>query len=368
MASTPLLKEQLLAGGVLVDDTASVPRTYKFCYPAVLHFGDPEREYHAAMSEALLFDLSDRAQIEMTGKDAQQFLHNFCTNDITPLEPGQGCEAFVTNLKGRVLAHVFVFVADDSVWIETTARAEETLLTHFDRYLISEDVQLRSRTEQFGELYLTGPTSGDKLSPLGIQSEPLGLLEQTITHHGDRIVVVRRVDVVREQGFLLSVDRTRLVSLWKELTKSGVLPGGAQAFHALRVESGFPLDGLDLSDQNLAQEAARTRRAISFTKGCYLGQEPIARIDALGHVNRELRGLRLSSLPPPEIGDGILAEDGRKIGVITSSAVVPGDDRPIALGYVRSSHVKPGTVVLVRVGDQETNATVFWREEPPPTQ
>lgn len=366
MASSGLLNEQRLAGGVPLDDKTSAPQTYRFCYPAILHFGDAEREYQAAKGEAVLFDVSDRAQIEMTGKDARQFLNNFCTNDINRLGTEEGCEAFVTNVKGRILAHIFVFVNDDSVWIETNRHVEEALLAHFDRYLITEDVQLHSRTDQFGQLFVTGPDSGEKLSSLNIQSNSLGLLEHTITHRGDYSLVTRQLDLLGQPGCLLSVDRTRLLDLWQKLIASGIRPGGAEAFHAHRIESGFPLYGLDLTDDNLAQEAARTQRAISYTKGCYLGQEPIARIDALGHVNRELRILRLKSTPAPEAGAVIRAENGREIGAITSSAMVPGEDRSVALGYVRSSHAKPETAVIVRADVREIPATVFWHEQSTP--
>jgi len=241
-------------------------------------------------------------------------------------------------------------------------------LAHFERYLITEDVQLLSRTDQFGELLVTGPDSAEKLSSLNIQSNTLGLLEHTITHRGDDSLVIRRVDLLGQPGSLLSVDRTRLLDLWQELTASGIRPGGAEVFHAHRIESGFPLYGLDLTDDNLAQEAARTQRAISYTKGCYLGQEPIARIDALGHVNRELRILRLNSTPSPEAGAKIRAEDGREIGTITSSAMVPGEDRSVAMGYVRSSHAKPEIAVIVRADGREVPVTLFWQEQSTPNR
>ncbi len=368
MTSSALLNEQRLAGGVPLDHKTSAPKTYRFCNPAILHFGDPEREYQAAKSEAVLFDVSDRAQIEVAGKDARKFLNNFCTNDIHRLGTGQGCEAFVTNVKGRILAHIFVFVTDGSVWIETNRHVEETLLAHFDRYLITEDVQLHSRTDQFGELFVTGPDSAEKLSSLNIPVNTLGLFEHAIIDRGDGSLVIRRLDLLGQLGCVLSVDRTRLSNLWQHLTASGIRPGGAEAFHACRIESGFPLHGLDLTDDNLAQEAARTQLAISYTKGCYLGQEPIARIDALGHVNRELRILCLNSTPAPDAGTVIRAENGREIGVITSSAMVPGEGRSVALGYVRSSHAESETAVIVRADDREIPATVLWHEQSTPNR
>jgi folate-binding protein YgfZ len=163
-----------------------------------------------------------------------------------------------------------------------------------------------------------------------------------------------------QPGVFLATARTQLARLWRELIAASVYPAGAAAFHACRIEAGFPLYGIDLSENNLAQEAARTDIAISFTKGCYLGQEPIVRIDALGHVNREVRGLRLESAPTPEPGDAVLSDQGREVGVITSSALVPGEDRPIALGLLRSSHATPGTEVRVRIGDTQIGASVFW--------
>jgi folate-binding protein YgfZ len=191
-------------------------------------------------------------------------------------------------------------------------------------------------------------------------SDSLQLFQHTSHERDDTRLAIRRVDLLGKPGYLLATNRTNLARLWKSLILEGVSPGGAAAFHACRIESGFPLYGLDLSDKNLAQEAARTERAISLTKGCYLGQEPIARLDALGHVNRELRALRLASEPAPEPGDVVASDEGREIGVVTSSATHPGEKRPIALGFLRSSHTKPDTAVRVRVGRADVPATVFW--------
>ena len=363
MTSAALLDEQQLAGGVPVSDQNSARETYWFCHPTMLQFGDSQREYQAAKSEVALFDVSDRAQIEMTGKDARNFLNNFCTNDVNRLGSQAGCEAFITNIKGRILAHVFIFITDDSgVWIETTPNVQEALLTHLDRYLINEDVELHSRTGQFGELFITGPRSGEALSSFNLPASAIGLCEHAIAHRADGSIVVRRVDLFGQPGFLLSVDRTKLLDLWKELTAGGLSPGGAEAFHAHRIESGFPLYGLDLNDDVLAQEAARTQQTISYTKGCYLGQEPISRIDAIGHVNRELRVLKINSTLAAETGAVIKAEDGREIGAVTSSAMIPGEERSVALGYIRSSHVEPETAVIVSIGNNEILATVSWHE------
>lgn len=344
---------QQSADAVFADSAAVAPRA--------VHFGDPRVEYEAATSAAALFDLSDRSQIEVTGGDRVTFLHNFCTNDVKKLQAGEGGEAFVTNVKGRILAHVFVFATDQALWIETVANAEETLLAHLDRYLITEDVELHGRTAELGELFVSGKQASQALNNNGIDVPDLGPYGHTSAQPGEFPVVVRRVDLLGAPGYLVSVARAYVATLWEQLHEAGAQPAGSAAFHPLRIEAGMPLYGVDLSEDNLAQEAARNSQAISFTKGCYLGQEPIARIDALGHVNRELRGLQLSSGKPPEPGAPVFTgDDSQEIGHVTSSALSYSDDRPVALALLRSNWTAPGTEVTVKCGDEPVRATVFW--------
>ena len=136
---------------------------------------------------------------------------------------------------------------------------------------------------------------------------------------------------------------------------AAVTPAGGAVFEALRIEAGFPLYGVDISEDNIAQEAGRTKQAISFTKGCYLGQEPIARLDAMGHVNRELRGMRLAEGPVPRGQTPVFDESGaQQVGTITSAAMSYADNKPVALAMLRAQATRPGTSVRVRHADQET--------------
>ena len=303
--SSPLLAEQRALGGVLVNEALPALPTGVLSRPAMRHFGDVLAEYSAATIGVVLFDVSDRVQIELTGKDARAFLHNFCTNDIKRLAAGDGCEAFVTNAKGRILAHVFVFATEQSVWVETSPCDEQSLIAHFDRYLFHADVQLHARTGEYGELLLSGPACRHVLASVCPAAESLAVLQHATSELAGQAIVVRRTDMVGQPGYLLSVRRAGLVDVWRELIREGAAAGGAEVFHACRIIAGFPLHGLDLTEGNLAQEAARTRQAISFTKGCYLGQEPIARIDALGHVNRELCRVRIASETVPAPGAAV---------------------------------------------------------------
>ena len=119
---------------------------------------------HSSSPAIWLFDVSDRVQIELTGSDRAKFLHNFCSNEVKKLEPGQGCEAFVTNIKGKTVGHIFVFAEADALWIESVAGSAATLMSHLDRFLIREDVQLHDRSAEFSELLLVGERSTELLA------------------------------------------------------------------------------------------------------------------------------------------------------------------------------------------------------------
>lgn len=304
------------------------------------------------MLDAWFFEIEGRVQIEVTGRDRVKFLHSFCTNDIKKLQPGQGCEAFVTNVNGKVLGHIFVFAERESLWIESGPGSAAALLPHFDKYVITEDVRFTDRSAEFAELLLGDPQSTELLERLGLSVAALPIYGH-LSHGSDTLPLrsVRRVDWFGSPTWLLSMPVAQRDEVQRTLTQSGARQADGGEAHALRIAAGFPIYGIDITEDNLAQEVGRTSLAISFTKGCYLGQEPIARIDAMGHVNRQLCRLELSSGPLPEAGTPILdkpAPDGKPIGAITSSSWKShGDDKPLVLAYLRSGFAKAGTAVFV---------------------
>ena len=300
-----------------------------------------------------LFDVSDRTQIEVTGRDRVKFLHSFCTNDLQKLQPGQGCEAFVTNVNGKVLGHIFVFAERDSLWLESVASSAAPLLAHFDKYVITEDIRFADRSAEFVELLLVGESSTALLEQLGLSAAKLARNEH-LTHGNDVLPAqsVRRVDWFGSPTWLLSIPVAQRDPAQQALIQAGASLGDVELFHSLRISAGFPLYGSDISEENLAQEVGRTTLAISFTKGCYLGQEPIARIDAMGHVNRQLCRLEIASGSPPVAGTSVFdkpAPDGKAIGTITSAAKnrLADADKPIALAYLRTAFAKTGSPVVV---------------------
>lgn len=358
MSSLDLQEAQCRIDGAtpLADDNTL--KTLRFCLPSILYFGDPVAEKKAAREQAVLFDVSDRSQLKLTGTDRQAFFGNFCTNDVKRLEPGESCEAFVTSAKGRILAHVRAFAGNDALWIESNAQVDDRLLGHLDRYLFNEDVQMSSQTSNYGELLLCGSAAPALLKSLAPAAANLSRGSHCEGDFASGPVSIRRVDWFNHAEYLLSCQRTTLAAFWEYLLESGAQPGGAQTFHQCRIESGFPFFDLDISEENLAQEASRTEQAISFTKGCYLGQEPIARLDALGHVNRVLCGLRIDTPLPPDTGDPIRSNDGKELGTISSSVTAADASCSLALGMIRTSHSKPGSQVQVIVDDTPLNATV----------
>jgi folate-binding protein YgfZ len=275
-------------------------------------------QYEALAAGAGFVELGQRTQIEALGCDRATFLNNLCTNDIRKLAPGQACEAFFTNVQGKVLAHVHVWARPESLVIETVAGLGEKLLAHLDRYLIREQVELLDRSQQWTVFLLGGAQAAGALHYVGPQ-----------------------VEITRPALYLLSCPLDQADNVRKALHAAGATPCESAALEMARIEAGFPWYGQDISEENLAPEVGRDKQAISYVKGCYLGQETIARIDALGHVNRLLTGVAFQGGDVPPRGAELFSGD-KAVGQVTSAAFSPKLQAPLALAYVRRGHHEPG--------------------------
>lgn len=349
--------------------------------------------YRAATTSAALFDLSDWTTISISGPDRASYLHNFCTNEIKKLSAGEGCEAFVATIKGRILGHVLVFVEAESLTLLAVPGANDVLMPHLTKYLIGVEAEVMDRAAETGVLCVAGPkaleTVGNAFSQpadfdgcvtpnekwveaageLGLAGQPgIGPLqaERLQQRVGANVRVGQRKDwlIGRTEffavpGFVVIGPRAGLDRVAETLKQNGAVAAGPQVFEALRIEAGFPWAGRDVSEENIAQEAGRTEQAISFTKGCYLGQEPIARLDAMGHTNRELRTILLESPEVPEAGTPVL-HGGIQVGVITSAALSPARNQAVALAVLKIAAAKSGTPVAVVLGEVELRGTVDW--------
>ena len=305
------------------------------------HFGDPAAEYEALTTAAGRVDLSARTRIELRGEDRAKFLHNLCTNEVRKLSAGAGCEAFLCDARGHVLFHVFVLCRTDSLIVETMPGEGPRLLAHLDRYLIREQVALADRSPETCELLIAGRLAAATIGKLAAKALPTERLGNDEIELAGCNAIVVQTDWIGVEGYLLIGDRADGAKLWQALQAAGARPCGAEALETARIEAGFPWYGVDISDKNLPQEVARDARAISFVKGCYLGQETVARIDALGHVNKSLAGVKFSGNGVPQPGAELKADE-QTVGEITSACFSPRFNAPLALAYLRRGHNQPG--------------------------
>jgi folate-binding protein YgfZ len=300
-------------------------------------------EYQHAHTDAVLFDLSGRSLVEVAGKDAVPFLHNLCTNDIKGLAVGAGCEAFLTTAKARVVAHFFVsrlqHAGREVLWLDNLPGQGEALRRHLDHYLISEDVELTDRSGAITQLYLCGPRAADILDHPTLHrradAAPLATGGQLIPR-----------DHLGLPGYALFWPRDTVADYRRRLSAAGATLAGPETYEVLRVEAGFPEFGRDMDENRLVMEVGRTRQAVSFTKGCYLGQEPIVMARDRGHVNRTLLRLKLTGDSPAPAGAKVLHK-GEQVGEVTSSVWSPQFGAVLALAYLRRGCQEPGTPVEV---------------------
>lgn len=302
----------------------------------------------ALRTHIAVFDVSDRTQIEITGADRTRFLHGLVSNDIKRLKVGQGCETFITDLKGRVVAHVYVFCGENSLWLDGSPGQDDVILRHLGKYLLIDDVQLHSRTAERSELLVTG-TMASQLLQL---DDPLPIASHLSRDADGQPFDIRRVDLLDAPGYLISVPKSRRDTVLLGLRTVGVVEGSEAAFQALRIAAGSPTFGVDISNDNLAQEVARNKQCISFDKGCYLGQETVARLDALGHTNRELRRMVFETSDVPTVGSTVFDASGEtEVGILTSAAVNPdsvaANSTPsiVALGLLKRAALASNTPI-----------------------
>jgi folate-binding protein YgfZ len=330
------MSDKLAIGETLTHDRAGETQPQE----VAPDYGDWQAEYWALRREAGLVPLADYSEIVLTGSDRGAFLNRLCTNRVDRLEPGRGAEALLTDAKAHVLAHVLVFAESDRLVLASLGRFGQRIASHLDYYLIREKVDIRDHSTDVTAFVLAGPRAVATLAGLGITSGLTEHLEHTSANLGGSPVDVRTLLFSVKPWYLLVCHAEAAAELRTALRQAGAKMCGHRAFEALRIEAGWPLYGIDITEANLPQELARDRQTLSFTKGCYLGQETVARLDSRGHVNKTLVGLTLPGEEPPPAGTP-LTIDGEPVGQITSAARSPATGGIVALGYVRRGRNTP---------------------------
>jgi tRNA-modifying protein YgfZ len=303
-----------------------------------------ESEYHAATRACGLVDRSERGKLALTGADAKTFLQGQVSNDVEALSPGAGCYAAVLTPKGKMLGDVRILDAGDEVLLDTERVALQELFNMVRRFSVGYALELHKRTLQRGLLGLLGPEAE---AAAGI--EDLGDAEHA--HAAVQIDGLAARAIRTDLGIDLLCDAEDTEALAGALTARGAEPVSETVADCVRVEHGRPRYGVDLDDSVIPQEADLNDRAVSFSKGCYVGQETVARLFYRGKPNRQIRGLRLSV--PVETGAEITLGD-RVVGRLGSVAESPSLGS-IALALVRRE-APPGSDVLV--GPDHVDAVV----------
>jgi tRNA-modifying protein YgfZ len=334
---SPLHAWQIDAGANLVRDAGML-------MPA--DFGDPQGEYHAARSHAAVFDLSHRGTVALSGADCVAFLHNLCTNDIKKLAPGCACEFFLTTHKARVVGHGFahrLLPADPPrLLLDVTPGTGQQLASHLDRYIVSEQAEVADQSGRDARIHVCGPdalgllpaAAGTLAGATDLQSVGIGSLR--VTRH-DRLAM---------PGWDAVGPGSELTELIRSLVAKGCTPAGNAAYNVLRIEAGVPVEGVDFDSERFVVEIGRAAQAISYTKGCYLGQEPIVMARDRGHANRILCALKIAGAEPVAAGAKVTS-GAEEAGEVTSAVFSPRVGSAVALAYLKRGMQMPGLVLAV---------------------
>ncbi len=351
---TPLHEMTTKAGATYTEEAG-------YAIPA--HFGDPAAEYKQARAGAVVFDRSHRGKVELIGPEAAMFLHNLSSNDITGMPVGAGCEAFLTTAKAKVVSYLYVFHlllhdGQPALWLDVAPGTAEKVFQHLDHFVISEQVEFADRTREFAQMHLAGPQAHHVLEKALVDDVPaLGELQHMVRTFGsDATANIRRHTPLGLPGYDIVCLRGRAETVWQMLLRAGARPAGRETWETLRIEAGTPVQGQDVDETTFAPEVGRNPQAVSYGKGCYLGQEPIVMARDRGQVNRTLLRLKLPDGAVPH--NSALFREGKEVGRVTSSTVSPQVGGAIGLGYVRRGSQEPGTRLEVDVQGQRHPAEV----------
>lgn len=314
-------------------------------------YSDSSAEHQAVRDAAGLFDLSFRSKFTARGSDRVRFLQGMVTNDVKILTPGQGCYALVLDVRGHILADLRVYCAEDQFILDTDTDLLEKTLQALNHYNIGGRTPL-DPLDNFASAIHGPRAKAIMLEALEITLSQLNPLDHISTTWAGYPIRIIRNSELGEDGYEVWVDRDGAKAVWERLIERGrthgLLPCGVNALETLRIEAGVPKYGSELGEDTLPLEAG-VLSALSFNKGCYLGQEIVERARSRGRVNWNLVGLHVESSDPPQPGNRLQA-GGKDVGEITSACLSPTLDRVIAMAYVRREHSDPGAKLTLASG------------------
>jgi folate-binding protein YgfZ len=344
-------------------------------------YGEVEPEYAAIRRGAALLDSPHRGTIIVTGKDRRDFLNRMLTQELKDLAPGTAKSAFWLNRKGRIESDLLLMELGDRIVMDVDIHQAASTAQLLTEFVFSEDVSIQDASDQFHHIAIHGRRAADALAECGFADMPPEPLRCGAFHIANIEVIVTRRDQTAEPGYELIISYHQARSVWESLvtrhSSCVTRPVGWHAFNIARIEAGTPLFNIDFGPTNLPHETGILYDRVSFTKGCYVGQEVVARMENLGKPKQTLVGLSLKADALPVAGGQVFARNeddsmGSEIGVVTSSSLSPMlGAKPIAFAMIKTSHAGPGTLVLVNAEGAQSKATVsplrFWPPAERPT-
>lgn len=318
--------------------------------PAVpAHYGSVADEYRALREGCGLIDRSYYDRIELIGADRHRFLNGYITCDVKGMSPGSGAYGFLTSHQGRILADAVVLAHEDRIWLELPPGKGEEMEAHLEKYILADQVEIRSLDDML-PISLVGPRAAEILGEEAIAvlgSEPWR--HARVKVEGTE-VALQRSDRFGVPGFTLWVSASIAAPLVEILLEGGrVRPVGLEALEILRAEAGIARFGRDFGAENFPQETGAEEAAVSYTKGCYLGQEVVARIHYRGGVQKSLRGLVFEPGQAPNPG-AVLSFEGREVGTVTTVVDSPVLGLPVGLAVLHKRGAAAGTRLEIEGG------------------
>lgn len=320
------------------------------------HYGDVTAEYEVVRGGAGIVDLSHRGKICMTGGDRQAFLHRIVTNEIRALNPGDGTYACMLTPQGKIISDMTVYVSEDHLLLDTESGMVPVLMETLDRYALMDDVVMEDATEQWALIGVVGPMAMEILGGLSMSIRELAYLQHVMSDFQGQTVMAVRSHRTAETSYDVYVKADQAEAFWNALLEQGGKRIGLEVMEILRIEAGIPRYGAELDERIIPNEAVR-ERAVSFQKGCYVGQEPVVMMEHRGRPNRMLTGLKIDGDTLPA-KDAVLKKDGQDAGWITSTVHGKAVDGVLALAFVRRKYMNVGDRLTVETSGVTKKAEI----------
>ncbi len=327
------------------------------------HYGDPVEEHTAVRNGVGIADLSHRGKLRVTGDDRVKWLQSIISNDLLPLTPGRGIYSSLLTHKGKMLSYFRVYALPDSLMIEDVGEIGDATFQALRKFLLyGTKAKMENGAESWGLLLISGPQAPTLIKEaFGCEVGTLQFLSFLTHEIGGQQAMLMRTEETGEVDIEILIPVDGLLPAWERLwtvgTSMGLKPFGTEAREMLRLEAGLPRAGTEMTEEIVPPEANLEGKAFSLSKGCYPGQEVVARMDTYGSVRRRMVGLVLHDPVIPKKGAKLFSGE-REVGWVSSAAQSPSFGCAIALGFPLRDFTSPGTVLTVDIDGQRYDATV----------